>query len=239
MLYAFDDREKILDILEDLTGARLTYCYYRVGGLCEDLTPGFLEATRHFVKEFRPRLKMYKNLVTENIIVRKRLEGIGYISPEMCRKYGASGPVARGSGICYDVRKAEPYGAYPEFDFEIPTFPEGDSMARYKVRMAEIEQSLRIIEQALGKIEDGPFMCKVPRSVKPPAGDYCFAVEGARGRFTIRAISNGTAIPHRMKLRTPCFCNLSVFEEACRGMLFADALALMGSIDLVIPDLDR
>jgi len=239
MLYAFDDREHILDLLEEITGSRLTYCYYRIGGVCEDVTDSFLAGTRQFIKDFRPRLKTYHKLVTENIILRKRLEGIGEIPAEMCRKYGATGPVLRGAGIAYDVRKAEPYGVYPDLQFDIPTFPEGDCMARYKVRMAEIEQSLRIIEQALDKLPDGPVMAKVPRAVKPPAGDYCMAVEGARGRFTIRAISNGTTTPYRVKLRTPCFCNLSCFEEACQGMLLADALALMGSLDLVIPDLDR
>lgn len=239
MLYAFDDREKILDILEELTGARLTYCYYRMGGVCDDVTDDFLAGTRELVKEMRPRLKMYKTLVTDNIILRKRLEGIGPIPEEMCRKYGATGPVLRGAGVAYDVRKMEPYGVYPEFDFDIPTFPEADCMARYNVRMAEVEQSLRIIEQALDKLPDGPIQAKVPRAVKPPAGDYTQAVEGARGRFTIRAISNGKVIPHRVKLRTPCFCNLSCFEEATQGMLLPDALAVMGSLDLVIPDLDR
>ena len=240
LLYAFDDREKILDLLEGITGARLTYCYYRFGGVCNDVDDSFLQGTREFVAHMRPRLDMYRSLVTGNIILRKRIEEIGPISQEMCRKYGATGPVIRGSGIAYDVRRAEPYSAYPEFDFEIPTFPETDSMARYLVRMEEMAQSLRIIEQALDKLPAGPVMAdKVPRVLKLPAGDYCYAVEAARGRFMVRIVSDGKEIPYRVKLRTPCLSNLSLFEEASQGMMLADALALMGSLDLVIPDIDR
>lgn len=240
LLYAFDDREKILDLLEGITGARLTYCYYRIGGLYNDVDDQFLKGTREFVKHMGPRLKMYKDLVTDNIILRKRLEGIGPISAELCRKYGATGPVIRGSGVAYDVRRMEPYSVYPEFDFVVPTLSEADSMARYRVRMEEIVQSLRIIEQALDKLPSGPVMAeKVPRVLKVPAGDYCYAVEAARGRFMVRIVSDGKEIPYRVKLRSPCLSNLSLFEEASRGMLLADALALMGSLDLVIPDIDR
>jgi NADH-quinone oxidoreductase subunit D len=240
LLYAFDDREKILDLLEGITGSRLTYCYYRFGGLCNDVDEAFVKGTREFVAQMRPRLKMYRKLVTENIIVRKRLIGIGPISAEMCRKYGATGPVIRGSGVAYDVRKVEPYSVYPEFDFVAPTFPQGDSMARYQVRLEEIAQSLRIIEQALDKLPAGPVMAEnVPRVLKLPVGDYCYAVEAARGRFAVRIVSDGREIPYRVKLRSPSLSNLSLFEEASRGMLLPDALAMMGSLDLVIPDIDR
>ncbi len=239
ILYAFEDREKILDLLEGLCGARLTYCYYRFGGLCNDVDDDFLNGTRRFVKEMRPRLKMYRDLVTDNIILRKRLTGIGPISADLCRKYGATGPVIRGSGVPYDVRRIEPYSVYPRFDFQIPVFPEGDSMARYLVRMEEMEQSLRIIEQALDGLPDGPFMGKVPRVLRLPPGDYCYAVEAARGRFMVRIVSDGKDVPYRVKLRTPSFSNLSLYEEASRGMILPDALAMLGSLDLVIPDIDR
>jgi NADH-quinone oxidoreductase subunit D len=239
LLYAFDDREKILDLLEALTGARLTYCYYRVGGLAEDVDDNFIEGTRLFVKEFRPRLKMFRRLVSENIIFRKRVENIGIIDADMCRRYGATGPMIRGAGIAYDVRRAEPYSVYPELDFESPCEPAADSMARYKVRMDEMEQSLRIIEQALDRLPDGPFQAKVPRVIKPPPGDYCYATEAARGRFLVRVVSTGKNTPHRVRLRTPCFGNLSLFEEAARGLMLADGIAMMGSLDLVIPDIDR
>jgi NADH-quinone oxidoreductase subunit D len=138
------------------------------------------------------------------------------------------------------VRKLEPYSAYADFDFDVPCEREGDSMARYLVRLEEIAQSLRIIEQALDRLPTGPVMAeKVPRVLKLPAGDYCYAVEAARGRFMVRLVSDNKEIPYRVKLRTPCLSNLSLFEEASRGMLLADALAFMGSLDLVIPDIDR
>jgi len=238
-LYAFDDRELILDLLEGLCGARLTYCYYRFGGVCNDVDDDFLRGARQFVRHMPARLKLYRDLVTGNIILRKRLEGIGPISAEMCRKYGATGPVIRGAGVAYDVRRVEPYSIYPQFDFEIPTFPQGDSMARYLVRMAEMEQSLRIIDQALDKIPAGPVMGKVPRVLRLPPGDYCYAVEAARGRFLVRIVSDGKDVPYRVRLRTPSFSNLSLFEEASRGMILPDALAMMGTLDLVIPDIDR
>ncbi len=240
LLYAFDDRERILDLLESITGSRLTYSYFRIGGLYNDVDDAFLTGTRDFVKHMRSRLHMYRELVTGNVIFVKRLKGIGLADAELCRKYGATGPVIRGAGVPYDVRKVEPYSAYADFDFDIPIFPECDSLARYLVRMEEIVQSLRIIEQALDRLPPGPVMAeKVPRVLKLPAGDYCYAVEAARGRFMVRVISDGKEIPYRVKLRTPSLSNLSLFEEASGGMLLADALAFMGSLDLVIPDIDR
>lgn len=239
LLYAFDDREKILDLLEGVTGSRLTYAYFRFGGLYNDVDEEFINGTRAFIAMMRPRLGMYRKLVTDNIILRKRLEDIGVIDGEMARKYGATGPVIRGSGVAYDVRRMEPYSVYPEFDFEVPTFPAGDSLARYLVRMEEMAQSLRIIEQALDKLPDGPVLGKVPRVLKLPVGDYCYAVEAARGRFMVRIVSDNKEAAYRIKLRTPSFSNLSLYEEASQGMMLADALALMGSLDLVIPDIDR
>ncbi len=239
ILYAFDDREKILDLLEALTGSRLTYCYYRFGGVVNDVDDTFIQGAKEFVKHMRPRMKFYKSLVTGNIILRKRLEGIGMVSAEMCRRYGACGPVLRGSGIKYDVRKAEPYSVYKDFDFDIPTSDRCDSMGRYDVRMEEIEQSLRIIEQACAKFPEGPIMGKVPRVLKLPVGDTYYATEAARGRLLFRITSDGKDTAYRVRLRTPCFVNLSLFEEASQGMLLPDAIAFMGSLDLVIPDIDR
>jgi len=239
ILYAFDDREKILDLLEGLCGARLTYCYYRFGGLYNDVDDAFLKGTRAFVHHMKPRLQMYRDLVTDNIILRKRLTDIGLIDAEMCRRYGATGPIIRGAGVAYDVRRAEPYSVYSKLDFKIPTYPENDSMARYLVRMDEMEQSLHIIEQALDQLPEGPFIGKVPRVLKLPVGDYCYAVEAARGRFMVRIVSDGKEVPYRVKLRTPSFSNLSLYEEASKGMILPDALAMMGSLDLVIPDIDR
>ena len=240
LLYAFDDREQILDLLESVTGARLTFCYYRFGGVCNDVDDDFVAGSKRFVARMRSRLPMYHDFITKNVIFRKRCEGLGLITPDVCRRYGASGPVVRGSGIAYDVRKAEPYSAYPLFDFDVAVRPEGDCMARYLVRMEEIVQSLRIVEQALARLPAGPVMAeKVPRVLKPPKGECYFNVESARGSFGVRLVSDGTDKAYRLKLRSPCFSNLCLFEECGRGMLLADALALLGSLDLVIPDIDR
>ena len=240
LMYAFDDREQILDLLEAVTGSRLTYCYFRFGGLYNDVDDDFIEGTRRFVKRMRKSLKMYHKLVTTNAILMNRLIGIGPVSAELCQRYGATGPVARGSGINYDVRRNEPYSVYPEFDFEIPVYNESDSFARYKVRMEEMEQSLRIIEQGLDKLPDGPVNPeKKPKNIKLPAGDYYTAVEAGRGSFGIRIVSDGDKNPYRLKLRSPTYSNMHLFDEACRGMLIADALAFMGSLDLVIPEMDR
>lgn len=240
LMYAFDDREQILDLLEAITGSRLTYCYFRFGGLYNDIDDDFVEGTRRFVKRMRKSLKMYHKLVTTNVILMKRLIDIGPVSAEMCQRYGATGPVARGSGINYDVRRNEPYSVYPEFDFDIPVYSEGDSFARYKVRMEEMEQSLRIIEQGLDKLPAGPVNPeKKPKTIKLPAGDYYTAVEAGRGSFGIRLVSDGDKSPYRLKLRSPTYSNMHLFDEACRGMLIADALAFMGSLDLVIPEMDR
>lgn len=240
ILYAFEDREKILDLLEGVSGARLTFCYYRIGGVCADIDDAFIQGAKAFVPYMRERLKMYKDLVTDNVILRKRLEGIGIISQDMCRRYGACGPVIRGSGIANDTRKTEPYSVYKDFDFEIPVYDTCDSMARYLVRMDEMEQSLRIIEQALAKLPEGPFINpKVPRLLKVPAGNYSYATEAGRGRFMVRLVADGSDKPYRVKLRTPCLSNMSLFAEAAEGMMIADAIAFMGSLDLVIPDIDR
>jgi NADH-quinone oxidoreductase subunit D len=239
ILYAFNDRELILDLLESVSGTRLTYCYYRFGGVCNDVDQQFLDGCRSFVKFMRPRLKLYRDLVTNNIILRKRLEGNGVIDADMCRRYGACGPVLRASGVNYDVRKAEPYSIYPNFDFDIPCYPQGDSMARYNVRLDEIEQCLRIIEQAVEKIPEGPVLGKVPRVFRLPVGDTYYATECSRGRLLVRITSDGKDNAYRIRLRTPCYTNLSLFEEASQGMLLPDAIAFLGSIDLVIPDIDR
>lgn len=240
LMYAFDDREHILDLLESVTGSRLTYCYFRFGGLYNDVDEDFLEGTLRFIKRMRKSLVLYEKLVTTNIILMKRLKEQGFVSKEVCRKYGATGPVARGSGINYDVRKNEPYSVYSEFDFDIPVYTEGDSFARYMARMDEIEQSLRIIEQAIAKLPEGPIMPeKKPKIIKPPKGDYYAAVEAARGNFGVRLVSDGGKNAYRLKLRSPTYSNMHLFDEVCRGMLIADALAFMGSLDLVIPEMDR
>ena len=240
LMYALQDREYILDMLERTTGSRLTYSYFRFGGLYNDIDDKFVDSVKAFIPRMRKSLKKYKALVTGNIIFQKRLKGIAYLSAETCRKYGASSAVARGSGINFDVRRNEPYSVYPEFDFDIPVYNECDSLARYMVRMDEIEQSLRIIEQGIERLPDGPIMPqKTPKNIKVPAGDYYQAVETARGSFGMRLVSDGGKSPYRLKLRSPTYSNMHLFDESCKGLLIMDALAFMGSLDLVIPEIDR
>lgn len=238
ILYTFDDRESILDILEDVTGSRLTYSYFRVGGVMKDIDEKFIRRTREFIQRLRDRFPMYETLVNGNVILHQRMKGIGVISADMARRYGVTGAVLRGSGIPYDVRKTAPYSVYPEFDFEVPVGKNGDSMDRYLVKFAEMEQSLRIIEQALDKLPEGEFRTK-PKKVKLNPGMTSFSVETARGELTYLLIGDGTDTPYRLKIRVPSFSNLSTMPELCSDMLLSDLVTTMGSFDLVIPEIDR
>jgi len=241
IMYAFDDREKILDILQCPTGSRLTYSYFRIGGVALDLSEDCLRRIREFIPWMRSRLPMYKDLVSDNIILRKRIEGIGVIEPEQCQRYGATGPVARGSGIGYDIRRAVPYSVYPKLDFLVPTSELKDARGRYDVRMIEIEQSLNIIEQCLELMPEGDTLVKgAPKpSWKVPKGETYFAVEGGRGKIGVHVVSDGGKNLYRTKLRAPGFSNLSLFAEVSRGTILADAVAILGSLDLIIPEIDR
>ncbi|MBL7225929.1 MAG: NADH-quinone oxidoreductase subunit D [Desulfobacteraceae bacterium] len=241
IMYAFEDRERILDLLQILTGSRLTYSFFRPGGVAADVTDDFLTGVLAFVKHMRNRLDMYKDLVETNIIFRGRSEGVGVLPVEMCRRYGATGPVVRGSNQPYDVRRAEPYSVYDRFRFHIPVDQGGDAMGRYRVRMAEISESLKIVEQAAKQIPDGEHIIKkAPKPKwKAPKGEAYFAVEGARGKIGVYVISDGSRNPYRIKLRSPSFSNLSLFAELARGTLFSDAISILGSLDLVIPEIDR
>jgi len=239
ILYAFEDRERGQDLLQRITGSRLTYSSFRIGGVAHDVDDAFIEGLRAFCARMPNRLAMYKDLVTDNFILRKRCEEIGEISVEMARKYGATGPVLRGSGVAYDVRRAEPYSIYDRFQFDIPTRDTKDAMARYLVRLDEISQSLAIITQALDQLPEGDIRAKVPKVIKPPKGETYFAVEGARGKIGVFLVSDGSNVPYRIKLRSPSFSNLSLFSECAKGTLLADAISILGSLDLVIPEIDR
>lgn len=241
ILYAFDDREKILDILQIVSGSRLTYAYFRIGGVAADANQIFFDKIQEFIPWMRKRLPMYHALVTKNMILRERLQGIGIVSKEMCNRYGVTGPIARGTGIAHDVRMAEPYSVYDRFEFAIPTYEEGCCLARYMVRLDEIEESLKIIEQAVATIPDGPVQPKKLFKVtaKLPAGETYFAVEGGRGKIGVWLVSSGDKELYRVKLRSPSFSNLSLFAELAKGVLLADAVAILGSLDLVIPEIDR
>jgi NADH-quinone oxidoreductase subunit D len=239
IMYTFDDREQILDILEHVTGARLTYSYFRVGGVARDVDEKFMEASRAFVARMRSRFAIYEELVTTNVIFVKRVREITSFSSDMAQRYGATGPVLRATGVPYDIRRCEPYSVYPEFDFEVPVGETGDCLDVYMVRVKEMEQSLRIIEQALERLPDGPVRVKVPRRMKLPKGDATFSVETARGELAYYLVSDGTDVPYRLKVRSPSFSNLSLLPEISRNMLLSDLVMALGTLDPVIPEIDR
>jgi len=239
ILYCFDDREQAVDILEHITGNRLTHAYMCAGGVMADTDDAILRKTREFIQRMRGRFQIYDRLITNNIIFVTRTRDIGIITPDMARAYGATGPVLRGSGVPCDIRKIAPYGGYDTFEFDVPLGSNGDCLDRYSVRLQEMRQSLNIIEQALDQLPGGPVRAKVPRTIKPAPGHYSFSVEGARGDVTYWAVSDGSEIPYRLKIRSACMANLSLLPELCQGMLLADLISTLGSLDLVIPEIDR
>ncbi|MFZ4437010.1 MAG: NADH-quinone oxidoreductase subunit C [Syntrophales bacterium] len=239
-LFVFDDREQINDILEPVTGSRLTYCYFRFGGLYNDVDEAFITGTKAFIARMRSRFVLYDKLVSGNVIFTNRTRGIGVISKERARKQAVSGPVLRGAGIAMDIRKMEPCAAYGELDFEIPVGTSGDALDMYHVRVREMENAVKIIEQALARLPEGPFMTeKVPKKLKPPKGDLYHTVETPRGELGIYIVSDESDKPYRMKWRVPSFSNLMIFPELAKGNMLADAVAILGSLDLVIPEIDR
>lgn len=235
--YCFDDREKILDILEMATGERLTYDYFRFGGLDKDVPPEFAPAIKRFMPGFKQRLRDYHGLVTKNIIFEKRTKGLGVLTKEAALSYGVTGPCLRATGMAFDLRRTEPYSIYPQLDFNIPTMTDGDAYSRYAVRMKEMEESLKIIAQIVDKIPAGETRMKTPKNV--PKGEYYSAVEAARGSFGIYLVSDGSLNPYRMKLRTPSYSNLNSIIDMLPGVLVSDVVAVLGSIDIVLPEIDR
>ncbi len=239
-LYGFDDREKILDLLDYVTGSRLTYSYGRFGGVTMDVDEVFLRNVADFCDYFRGRLEEIHKLVTGNVIFRHRTRGVGVMGADLGLSYGVTGPCLRAAGVARDVRKDEPYGIYDRFEFEVPTEVEGDCFGRHMVRMSEMEQSIGLVEQAMRDIPDGPIMAaKVPKRIRPPAGDHYFAVESARGHFGIYIHSDGSDVPLRLKLRTPSFVSVSTMPVVLPGTLLADTVAILGSIDIIISEIDR
>jgi len=239
-LYTFDDRENILDILEATAGSRLTYSYFRFGGLYNDLDENFVDAVKQFITRLRSRFSMYENLVTGNVIFINRVKNIGVMDKGYPIRYGCSGPVIRSTGIPFDIRRHEPYAVYDRIDFRIPTGTTGDNMDRYLVRIQEMEISLDIIEKALKDLPAGPYKAeKIPKKLKPPKGDIYHTIESPRGELGIYIVSDESDVPYRMRWRVPSYSNLMTFPELARGSLIADAIATLGSYDLVIPEIDR
>jgi len=239
LMFGFREREPVIELFESVSGARLTYNYFRVGGVSRDLPSDFVEKTKVFIKFMRAKLKDYDTLVTDNVIFRDRTVGIGKISKEDCLAYSLSGPIVRASGIKYDIRKDDTYSLYNEFDFEVPVLQGGDCFDRYMLRMLELRESLKIVEQALEKLEPGEIMAKVPKVIKPPAGEAYVRTESPKGELSLYLVSDGSANPYRLHLRAPAFINLQILQKALAGFKVADVIAILGSIDIVLGEVDR
>lgn len=237
--YAFRERETITDIMEETCGARLTMNYMVPGGVMADIHPEFQKKVKDFIKLFKKNIDEYDELVTGNVIFQNRLKGVGYISPEDAISYGCTGPVARGSGVSCDIRKHYPYDIYNQVQFDEVLETAGDSFARYLVRVKEMRQSIRIIEQLIDNIPEGDFQAKTKAVLKLPKGEFYTRVETARGELGLYIVSEGGTTPYRIKFRSPGFSNLSALEHMAKGSKIGDLMATMGTLDLVIPDIDR
>ena len=240
--YTFRDREVILDLFEEYCGARLTLNCMRIGGLPVDLTPGWIEKVRAFVEPFEKAIDEYEDLLTENRIWKERTIGIGVLDEKRCIEWGMTGPVLRAAGKAWDVRRALPYECYPELEFDIPVGKNADTYDRYLVRVAEIRQSRRIVRQCLDWLEKNPgteFRGKVPRVIKPPAGEAYASVEAPKGELGFHLVANGGNKPYRLHVRPPSFINLQALPEMAQGHLVGDLVAVIGTIDIVLGEVDR
>jgi len=246
-LYCFRDRERILDLFEITCGARLLYNYMWVGGLSHDIPPNFVDKAKDFCRYFKPKIKELNDLLSYNKIFIERTAKIGILPPDVAINYGVSGPNLRGSGLKWDLRRNDPYSIYDRFEFDIPVGINdggigavvGDCWNRYMVRVWEMEQSVRIIEQALEQIPDGDVQAAIPKRVKPPVGEVYARTEAPRGELGYYIISDGSLNPYRIKARSPCFVNLSALPVMSRGYMIADLIAIAGSIDIVLGEVDR
>lgn len=239
-LYCFRERELVLDLFEEYCGARLTYNAMRIGGLPLDLPPGWDRKVREFCTILEQKVVEYEELLTNNRIWLERTRNIGVVSGPEAIAIGLSGPPLRASGVARDIRKDEPYAAYREFDFDIPLGLAGDTYDRYLVRLEEFRQSVRIIRQALDGLPEGPIVAKVPRLIKPPAGETYHPIESPKGEIGYFIVTDGKSTsPYRFRVRPPSFCNLQALRQLIRGHLVADVVALIGSIDVVLGEVDR
>ncbi len=237
--YGLRDRERILDIFEESFGSRLLHSFNYPGGLMHDVHPDFQKKTKEFITYFRKKLPEYDQLLTGNAIFRQRSVGVGRMSRETAIAYGITGPSARASGVSCDLRKLAPYSAYRHVKVNEILDTEGDTFARYKVRIDEMRESMNIIEQLIDNIPSGEFTAKMKPVIKLPVGEYFQRVETARGELAVYVVSDGNKTPYRMKFRTPNFSNLFVLNELTAGGKIADLVAVSGSLDLIIPDIDR
>lgn len=237
--HAFRERESINDIMEETCGARLTMNYIVPGGVMYDLHPDFQRKVKEFMKLYKSKVHEYDEMVTGNVIFQNRMKNVGLITAEDAVSYGCTGPVARGSGVSCDIRKLYPYEVYDKLEFDEVLETGGDSFARYMVRVREMNQSIKIIEQLIDNIPEGDFQAKTKAVLKLPKGEFYTRVETARGELGVYIVSEGGTTPYRIKFRSPGFSNLSILDHIARGSKIGDLVAMMGTLDLVIPDIDR
>ena len=243
-LYCFEDREEILRLFEELSGARMLYNYIWIGGVWNDITDDQLKRIEKFCDRFEVELAKYNSLVGENQIFIGRTANVGVITEEQAFDYGATGPVLRGSGVKWDLRKNRSYGLYDKLDFDIPVGEglkgtTGDCWDRYYVRIQEMFQSVKILRQCLAGIEEGPVMGKVPKIIKVPAGEMYMRTECPRGELGYHLISDGGKTPYRLKVKSSCFTHVSMLPAIAPGQMIADLVASIGSIDIVLGEVDR
>ena len=239
VFYAFRDREEILKIFEKYCGARLTTHAFRIGGCIYETYEGFEQDVKVFCEKFIPKLDEYEELLTTNRIWVSRTKGVGILNAEDCIALGVTGPVLRASGVEWDLRKKQPYEAYSKFQFDIPTGLNGDTYDRYLVRIQEMRQSVRILQQAIEDVPSGPIMAKVPKVIKPAPGEVYHSIEAPKGELGYYIVSDGSTQPYRVRVRPPSFVNLQALDKMVRGMLMADVVAVIGTLDIVLGEVDR
>ena len=238
-LWCFREREMIMDLFEQVTGGRLHHVYFRIGGVYADMPPGWTERCTQFLDYFLPKVDEYDALLTQNPIFLARTKGVGKISRADAIALGASGPVARASGVAYDVRKAAPYEVYDRMAFDVPVLTDGDCYARYLIRLQEMRESVGIVRQALRGLPEGEVRTRVPMTMKAPRGEAYVHTESPRGSLGVHIVSDGGETPYRVKIRAPSFSNLYALTEMMKGWKIADVIAILGSIDIVLSDVDR
>ena len=239
LVYCFREREEILDLFGMCAGVRMNPSYIRFGGVARDISPEFVERCRQFVDKMPAKIDEYESLLTKNEIFLARTKGIGQLPPELAKQYSVTGPIARASGIPYDVRRAEPYGIYDRFDWEVPVHYNGDAYDRYLVRIQELRESVKIVRQALRDLPEGDFRGRLPKVLRPPKADAYARIEGPKGEIGFYLISDGSTSPFRFKVRAPSFINLNVMAELTIGHKIADAVVILGSFDIVMGEVDR
>lgn len=239
LLYALREREMVLDLLALPTGVRMNPSYIRYGGVARDAPPEFFTLLEKFLRIFPSKIDEYETILGQNEVFHNRTVGIGMIPPEVARLYSVTGPIARASGIDYDVRRAEPYSIYDRFDWDVPIRYNGDCFDRYMIRLQEMRQSTRILQQAMDAIPEGEIRAKMPKVLKPPKGEAYARVESPKGEIGFYLISDGTANPYRYNVRPPSFVNLTCLSQIAVGHKLADAVVILGSFDIVMGEVDR